>query len=221
MTTVTTALAIDALWIKTSGTGTNLFGTTTTGSLTIFSTDVFVSGSAYYLAISDTAPVGWNVTSKAADDISVTFKWQYLNSSSTWTDLTTFRDETGGFDSAVTNAEIRWAIPTDWVSMSLTLTSNTTGTVLIRTGYLHRMLPVDSNTSVVQTVGNAIVYFVKLGSANSSGIYIEINSFLGCFCIILSVSSVSITFAGIWNGLLLCGCFVFFRVFLLHKLTIL
>ena len=87
-----------------------------------------------------------------------------------WTDLTTVRNETGGWDSAVTNAEIRWAILTDWVSMSLTLTSDTTGTVLTRTGYLHRMLPVDSNTSVVQTVGNAVVYFVKLGSANSSGI---------------------------------------------------
>jgi len=70
----------------------------------------------------------------------------------------------------VTNAEIRWTIPTDWTSQSLTLTSDITGTTLTRTGYLHRMIPVDSNTSVVQTVGNAVVYFVKLGSANSSGI---------------------------------------------------
>ena len=60
--------------------------------------------------------------------------------------------------------------------MSLTLTSDTTGTVLIRTGYLHRMLLVDSNTSVVQTVGNAVVYFVKLGSANSSGIPLNAGS---------------------------------------------
>ena len=113
LTAVTTAPAIDALWIKTSGTGINLFSTTTTGSLSIFSADVFVSSSSYYLAISDTALVGWNVTSKAANDIPITYKFQYLNSSSTWTDLTTFRDETGGFDLAVTNAEIRWAIPTD------------------------------------------------------------------------------------------------------------
>ena len=170
LTSVTTAPTIDAIWTKTSGTGINIFGTVTAGLLTIFSSNVFVSGSSYFLATSDTALVGWNVVSKNADDFPVTYKWQYYNSSSVWTDLTTVRNETGGWDSAVTNAEIRWAILTDWVSMSLTLTSDTTGTVLTRTGYLHRMLPVDSNTSVVQTVGNAVVCFVKLGSANSSGI---------------------------------------------------
>ena len=173
LTSVTTAPAIDALWIKTSGNGTNLFGTTVAGSLTIYTTDVFVSGSSYYLAVSDTAPVGWNIISKAADDIPITYHWEYYNSSGVWTDLTTVRDETGGFDSAVTDAEIRWAIPTDWTSMSLTLTSDTTGTVLTRTGYLHRMLPVDSGTTVVQTVGDAVVYLVKLGSAYSSGIPIN------------------------------------------------
>jgi len=170
LTSVTTAPAIDAIWTKTSGTGINIFGTVTAGLLTIFSSNVFVSGSSYFLATSDTAPVGWNVVSKNADDFPVTYKWQYYNSSSVWTDLTTVRDETGGFDTAVTNAEIRWAIPTDWTSMTLTLTSDDTGTTVTRTGYLHRMIPVSPSTSVVQVVGEAVINFVKLGSANSSGI---------------------------------------------------
>jgi len=52
----------------------------------------------------------------------------------------------------------------------MSLTSDTTGTVLTRTGYLHRMVPVNANTTVVQTVGAAVIRFVKLGAANSSGI---------------------------------------------------
>ena len=173
LTSVTTAPAIDALWLQTSGSGATIFGSSTALTYTIRPDNVFVTGNSYFLAISSTAPVGWNVTSKVADDIPVTWKWQYYNSSNVWTDLPTVRDETSGLSTAVTDAEVRWAIPADWTSTTWSMVSDTTGTTVTRTGYIHRIIPVDDTTTVDLAGGATVIYYVQLGSAYSSGIPIN------------------------------------------------
>lgn len=170
LTSVTTAPVIASIWFKTSGSGVNLFNTTVSDSLTIRASTSFIAGDAYYLAVDDTVPIGWNVVSKAADDIPVSYRWEYLNSSGNWSALVILRDETNGFTSAVTNAAIRWLLPSDWTSMTLSLMSDTTGTTSTRTGFIHRMLPVDSNLAIVQTTGAAVIRYVRLGASRSDGI---------------------------------------------------
>jgi len=81
------------------------------------------------------------------------------------------RDETSWFvNAAVANAEVRWTIPGDWTSQTYNITSDSTGVTTAFTGYLHRMIPSNSVTSAVKIIGNSVINYVKLGSANASGL---------------------------------------------------
>lgn len=169
LTAITTAPVIDAIWFATSGTGVNLFIPSEPG-ITISFSATFINANTYYVVVADTASVGWNVLSKIADDIPVVFKWEYYNSSGVWTALTPVRDETNGLSTAVTNAEVRWPIPADWSSMTLSWTSDTTGNIITRTGFLHRLIPANPNIAVLQTTEDASIALVQLGASHSAGL---------------------------------------------------
>lgn len=172
--TVTTAPKIDQIWLA-FDTGVSSFVVSEAGSHTIKAAEEqYVTGSTYYWLNHANPFYGINIASRGADSASVVYKYQYLDSGAVWTDLVPLHDTSNGFSAVsrppdgVIKFRVRWAIPANWTSQTLSLTGAGLGAT--QTGYHLRIIPADPSTRVLLTTGQTDLSLALLDRANPLGV---------------------------------------------------